>query len=134
MSRSCRWSWIFSCIFDYILKFWHTFLDLFILIWILENLYNKLAVLYIGGLHNSMYLLILHFFTSQLVIRQQLDKTNYCVKSVRIRSYSGPHFPAFGLNTERYFVSLRIQSECGKIRTRITLNADTFRAMNTSKR
>ena len=23
----------------------------------------------------------------------------YCVKSVRIRSYSGPHIPAFGLNT-----------------------------------
>ena len=22
----------------------------------------------------------------------------HCVKSVRIRSYSGPHFPAFGLN------------------------------------
>ena len=32
------------------------------------------------------------------------------MKSVRIRSYSGPHFPAFGLNTERYGVSLRIQS------------------------
>ena len=27
-----------------------------------------------------------------------------------------PHFPAFGLNTERYCVSLRIQSECGKMR------------------
>ena len=27
-------------------------------------------------------------------------------------------FPAFGLNTERYGVSLRIQSEYGKIRTR----------------
>ena len=27
-------------------------------------------------------------------------------------------FPAFGLNTERYDVSLRIQSECGKIRAR----------------
>ena len=28
---------------------------------------------------------------------------NYrCVKSVRIGSYSGPYFPAFGLNTERY--------------------------------
>ena len=26
------------------------------------------------------------------------------MKSVRIRSYSGPHFPAFGLKTERYFV------------------------------
>ena len=24
-----------------------------------------------------------------------------CVKNVRIRSYSGPHFPAFGLNTEQ---------------------------------
>ena len=32
--------------------------------------------------------------------------------------FSSPYFPAFGLNTERYGVSLRIQSECGKIRTR----------------
>ena len=38
-------------------------------------------------------------------------------KSVRIRSYSGPYFPAFGLNTERYGLSFRIQSERGKIRT-----------------
>ena len=30
---------------------------------------------------------------------------DHCVKSVRIMSYSGPHFPAFGLNTERYFVT-----------------------------
>ena len=28
----------------------------------------------------------------------------HCVKSVRIWSYPGPHFPAFGLNTERYGV------------------------------
>ena len=26
----------------------------------------------------------------------------HCVKSARIRSHSGPHFPAFGLNVERY--------------------------------
>ena len=26
----------------------------------------------------------------------------YCVKSVRIRSYSGPHFSPLGLNTERF--------------------------------
>ena len=32
--------------------------------------------------------------------------------------FSGPRFPAFRLITERYRVSLRIQSECGKIRTR----------------
>ena len=44
----------------------------------------------------------------------------HCVKSVRIQSFSGPYFPAFGLNTERYSVSLRIQSKRGKIRTRKT--------------
>ena len=32
--------------------------------------------------------------------------------------FSGPHFPAFGQNTERYSISLRIQSEYGKKRTR----------------
>ena len=53
---------------------------------------------------------------------------NHCVKRVHIWSYSGPHFPAFGLNTERYGVSLRILSECGKMRTRITPNTDTFHA------
>ena len=53
----------------------------------------------------------------------------HCVKSVHIWSYSGPHFPAFGRNTERYGVSLRIQSECGKIQTRITPNTDTFHAV-----
>ena len=52
----------------------------------------------------------------------------HSVKSVRIRSYSCPYFPAFKLNTERYFLSLRIQSECGKIRTRMTPNTDTFYA------
>ena len=31
---------------------------------------------------------------------------SHCLKSVRIWNYSGPHFPAFGLNTERYAVSL----------------------------
>ena len=50
----------------------------------------------------------------------------HCIKSVRIRSYSGPHFPAFGLNTERYGVSLRIQSKGGKMRTRITPNTNIF--------
>ena len=46
-------------------------------------------------------------------------------KSVRIQSYSGPHFPAFGLNIEKT-PRLSIQSEWGKIRSRITLNTDTF--------
>ena len=60
----------------------------------------------------------------------------HCVKSVCIWSICGRYFPAFGLNTDRYGVfglntdrygvSLSIQSECGKIRTKITLNTDTF--------
>ena len=53
----------------------------------------------------------------------------HCVKSVLIRSYSGPYFPAFGLNTEKCGLSLRIQSECGKIQTRITPTTDTFHAV-----
>ena len=32
--------------------------------------------------------------------------------------FSGPYFPALGLNTERYSVSLHIQSECRKIWTK----------------
>ena len=58
----------------------------------------------------------------------------HCVKSVRIRSYYGPHFSAFGLNTERYSTPLRIQSECGKIRTRITPNTGTFYAVAVMER
>ena len=51
------------------------------------------------------------------------------MKSVRIRSFSSPHFPAFGLNLEGFEVSLRIQSDDGKIRTRKTPNTDTFHAV-----
>ena len=55
-------------------------------------------------------------FIELLGFRLKFLHTSHCVKSVRIRSYSGP------------YLSLRIQSECGKIRTRITSNTDTFRA------
>ena len=40
------------------------------------------------------------------------------VESVKIRNFPGPYFPAFELNTERYSVSLLIQSECGKMQVR----------------
>ena len=55
-----------------------------------------------------------------------------CVKSVRIRKFSSPYFPKFGLNTERYRVSLRIQSKCGKVQTRKTPNTDTFHTVTYS--
>ena len=59
------------------------------------------------------------FAYSQVSFFESLPTNNHSVKCVRIRSYSGPYFPVFELNTDRYGVSLRIQSECGKIRTRI---------------
>ena len=33
----------------------------------------------------------------------------HCVKNFRIRSFSGPYFLTFGLNTERYLVSVRMR-------------------------
>ena len=56
-------------------------------------------------------------------------RDTHCVKSVLIRSFSGPYFPTFELNMEGHFVSLCIQSECGKIRTKKTPNTDTFHTM-----
>ena len=52
------------------------------------------------------------------------------VKSVLIRTFSGPYFPTFGLNTERQSVSLCIQSEYGKMRIRKTPNTNTFHAVS----
>ena len=54
---------------------------------------------------------------------------SHWIKRVRIRSYSGPHFSTFGLNKERFSVSLCIQSKCGNVRNRITPNMDTFYAV-----
>ena len=64
----------------------------------------------------------------------KLDSVNYhCLKSFRIRSYSGPYFPAFGLSMERYGVSLHTHSECGKMQSKITSNTDTFHAVYVCK-
>ena len=68
-----------------------------------------------------LMIVIILFIPSVWNLRQ-----HHCVKSIRIRSFSGPYFQTFELNTERYGVSLRIQSKCGKIQTRKTRNTDTF--------
>ena len=67
------------------------------------------------------------------VLNASLSLGGYHLKSVCIRSFSGPYFPAFGLNTEIYSVNLRIQPECRKTLTRKTLNTDTFHAMGYSR-
>ena len=48
------------------------------------------------------------------------------VNGFRITNNSCPYFPVLGWNTERQSVSLRIQSECWKIQTRITQNPGHF--------
>ena len=58
------------------------------------------------------------FFYSMLDLREKC-----------IRSFSGPYFPSFRMNTERYGISLRIQKKCEKIRTRKNPNTNTFHAV-----
>ena len=50
----------------------------------------------------------------------------HCVKKVRIRNFSGPYFPTFGLNTESNYASLRVQSQCREKQTWKFTNTDTF--------
>ena len=59
----------------------------------------------------------------QLYLLETIAQLNiHCVKSVPIQSFSGPYFPAFGLNTEIY------EYNVGKYgpETRKTQNTDTF--------
>ena len=58
-----------------------------------------------------------------------LNSNMHCMKSVRIRSFSCPYFPAFRLNTARYSVSPYFRIESGKIQTRKTPNTHTFYAV-----
>ena len=58
-----------------------------------------------------------HWAKKGLILIWKLS--NYhCVKSVRIWRFSGPYFPSFGLNTERYSISLHIQFDSERKRTR----------------
>ena len=58
---------------------------------------------------------IIWFFLVSKIISM---KANYCAKSICIRIHSGPHFPAFGLNTNqnnyKYRHFLRSEQYTGK--------------------
>ena len=76
-----------------------------------------------------LHRLLIRFISlwKKVLLIDLIGKSNInCVKSVCIRSYFSPCFPAFRLTTEIYSLSLHIQSECGEIRTRITPSTDTF--------
>ena len=76
------------------------------------------------------YLKEIHFNNNWVsIINCTIIRHYHCVKNVRIRNYSSPHFPAFGPNTEKYFVHLCFQSKCRKMRNGITPNTDTSDAV-----
>ena len=77
----------------------------------------------------SFLLYIMLICITQYVQSATLGWNHHCLKSVRIRCFPGPWFPAFVLNEERYGVSLRIQSECREIWTKKIPNTDTFYAV-----
>ena len=85
---------------------------------------NILKVIYIIFLDTVLFI--------RKIVEKYFKRKSHCprvihyVKSVRVWSFSSPHFPAFVLNTERYGVSHHFHTECGKIRTRKTPNTDTF--------
>ena len=60
---------------------------------------------------------------------EEISRIRFSKNTPYVQVIIRPYFPAFGLNRERYSVSLRIQSECWKIRTRITPNMGTFYAV-----
>ena len=90
----------------------------------------KTAFFVFMSFHFFYFFYVLNLMSSLKVPHVLCDLSRFHrLKNVRIRSYSGRHFPTFGLNTGRYSVSLRIQYECGKMQTRITPNTDTFYAV-----
>ena len=70
-------------------------------------------------MHGKKVIISLHYFPAsgstiyhlrkfipiKVFVQVNLGNNSHCVESVCIRSYSSPHFPALGLNTERYGVS-----------------------------
>ena len=62
---------------------------------------------------------------SKTVLNALLTKL-HCLIRAHVWNFSGLFFLAFGLNAEKFRVSLRIQSECGKIWIRKAPNTNTF--------
>ena len=60
---------------------------------------------------------------------QSSYKDLHCIKKVRIRSFSDPHFSRIFSHSDRISpYSVQMRENQGKVRTRITLNKDSFYA------
>ena len=92
---------------------------------------HKSLVIFLGFLIMIKLLVIL--FIIKLYARNNIFKNKfYIITAWKVSKYgvfSVPHMPVSGLNTERYSVSLCIQSEYGKIRTRKIPYLNIFHAL-----
>ena len=72
-------------------------------IWLWKPLFNYFVIYMFIQILN--YLNLISFRAPPLIFAM-LDcvRFNHCLKSIRVRSFAGPYFPAFGLNNERYSV------------------------------
>ena len=87
------------------------------------NLLCKVSFWYLWVISSMWYRYVLWHRFCEYIFLCVCQHIGPCVgitawKVFQYGDISGPYFPAFGLNMERYPVSLRIYSECGKIRTR----------------
>ena len=78
---------------------------------------------------------ITQVFTDSCIFNSHFPKIRryHCVKCVRIPRFPCPHFCTFWRNIEIYRVHIRIQSECGKVRTRKSANEETFYTVHMNK-
>ena len=90
----------------------------YVLLFLLSSLYSPemfyLIFCYLGTLRHHMRFKVKYIYC-------YIWRNTHSTTAWKVSKYGGfsvPYFPTFGLNTERYSVSLRIQSEGGKIRTR----------------
>ena len=79
------------------------------------------------GSDAGVYVAIIIFFKIYFGGNRLKSKRNHFVKSIQIRSFSGPYFSVFGMNEHG---DLPRKSPCEKIQTRKTPYLDNFCAVN----
>ena len=73
-----------------------------------------IAILRINQCSNESFFvtrLMIWISDSNKVIPLKIIQIDHCVKRAHILSYSGPHFPAFELNMERYGFSIKMKKK-----------------------
>ena len=104
-----------------------------------KNVYFPYSAMFYAVITNCIQkVFLLRVFSPFLIARKHCDQLFQLILSLREKcpylELFWSAFSAFGLNTERYFVPLRIRFKCRKIQTRITPNMHTFYAVYSIKR